>query len=171
MKKLLLTAALGISALFASPVSAQVSVNVNIGTQPSWGPAGYDHVDYYYLPEIESYYYVPTRNFVYLNGNRWTHAKHLPRRYNGYDLHRGRKVVMNSPRPYLQHRTHRSNYSYARYTPAVRQRVIYRDAPRNHYYSNKHSYRNNDHRGNGKHDYRRNDKHNGRGNHGGHGKH
>ena len=33
-------------------VSAQVKVgfSVNIGTQPEWGPVGYDHVEYYYLP-------------------------------------------------------------------------------------------------------------------------
>jgi hypothetical protein len=46
---------------------AQVRVNINIGSQPVWGPVGYDHVDYYYLPDIETYYYVPTRQFVYFN--------------------------------------------------------------------------------------------------------
>jgi hypothetical protein len=166
MKKLLLVAALGFSALLASPAKAQVSVNINIGAQPAWGPVGYDHVDYYYLPEIESYYYVPTRNFIYLSGNRWTHSRHLPGRYRGYDLHHGRKVVINSPRPYLQHRNYRSQYSYARYTPAVRQRVVYRDAPRERVYSNRHEYRRSD-----KHSGRRNDRHEGRGNHGGHGRH
>ncbi len=164
-------AALGFGALLASPAKAQVSVNVNIGAQPAWGPVGYSHVDYYYLPEIESYYYVPTGNFIYLSGNRWKHARHLPARYRGYDLHRGRKVVINSPRPYLQHRNHRAQYSYARYAPVARQRVVYRDAPREHRYSKKQDYRRNNNRGHNKHDNRKHYKHEGRGNHGGHGRH
>ena len=53
-------------------VPAQVSVYVNIGVQPLWGPVGYDYVEYYYLPEIECYYYVPRRQYVYLSNGRWT---------------------------------------------------------------------------------------------------
>jgi hypothetical protein len=117
MKKLLLMATLGVSALLASPAKAQVSVNINIGAQPAWGPTGYSHVDYYYLPEIESYYYVPTRKFIYYRENRWVHSNYLPSRYNNYDLRRGRKVVINSYRPYLQHNNYRNQYSYARYAP------------------------------------------------------
>lgn len=41
---------------------AQVSLNINIGSQPVWGPTGYDHVDYYYFPDIDAYYYVPLVN-------------------------------------------------------------------------------------------------------------
>jgi hypothetical protein len=131
MKRLLLLASLGFAALFASPAKAQVNVNVNIGSQPSWGPSGYDHVDYYYLPEVESYYYVPSRTFIYLNGNRWVKTKRLPARYQGYDLHRGRKVVINAPRPYLRHNNYRSQYGYASYSPdrVSRKRVVYRDYP------------------------------------------
>ena len=36
----------------ANTMQAQVSVNVNIGSPPAWGPAGYPSVDYYYLPVI-----------------------------------------------------------------------------------------------------------------------
>lgn len=93
------------------PAKAQVSLQINIGSQPNWGPRGYDYVDYYYLPEVESYYHVPTRQFVYLERNRWVHRKSLPKHYRNYDLHHGRKVVINQPRPYLQHRVYQSNYS------------------------------------------------------------
>jgi hypothetical protein len=131
MKRLLLLAGLGVAALFANPAKAQVNVNINVGSQPSWGPSGYDHVDYYYLPEVESYYYVPSRTFIYLNGNRWVKTKHLPARHRGYDLHRGRKVVINAPRPYLRHNDYRARYGYASYAPnrMSRQRVVYRDYP------------------------------------------
>jgi hypothetical protein len=35
---------------------AQVSVSVNIGSQPLWGPTGYDQAQYYYLPEYDAYF-------------------------------------------------------------------------------------------------------------------
>jgi hypothetical protein len=129
MKKLLLLAAIGITALLASPAKAQVSLSVNIGSQPDWGPSGYNHVDYYYLPEIESYYYGPTRKFIYFSGNHWVHADYLPGRYRSYDLRRGRKIVMNSERPYLQNRNYRSEYRYSSYRPERRE--YYREEPRN----------------------------------------
>jgi hypothetical protein len=153
MKKLLLMATLGLAALFTSPAKAQVSVNVNIGAQPAWGPAGYDHVDYYYLPEVETYYYVPSRTFIYYSGKRWVKTKHLPARYRGYDLHRGRKVVINAPHPYRRHHNYRSQYGYASYAPAhvSRQRVVYRDYPQpkhHHKKNNKHKHdREHGHRG------------------------
>jgi hypothetical protein len=90
---------------------AQVSVNVNIGAQPMWGPAGYASVDYYYLPDIECYYYVPRQQFVYLNGPNWVFAASLPARYRGYDLYGGYKVVCEGPRPYMHYREHRVNYA------------------------------------------------------------
>jgi hypothetical protein len=80
---------------------AQVNVNVNIGAQPLWGPTGYDVVEYYYLPDLQMYYYVPSHRFVYLNGSNWVFARSLPARYRGYDLYSGYKVVINEPKPYL----------------------------------------------------------------------
>ena len=32
-----------------------------------WGPGGYDHVDYYYMPDIDAFYKVPTRQFYYFD--------------------------------------------------------------------------------------------------------
>ena len=93
--------------------NAQVSVSVNIGAQPAWGPAGYTSVDYYYLPDIECYYYVPRRQFVYLSGPEWVFSASLPARYRGYDLYGGYKVVCEGPRPYMHYREHR--VTYARY--------------------------------------------------------
>jgi hypothetical protein len=111
MKKLILMALVASAAAIYQPAKAQVNLQINIGSQPNWGPRGYNHVDYYYLPEVESYYYVPTRQFVYLERNRWVHRKSLPARYRNYDLYNGRKVVINQPRPYLQHRTYQANYN------------------------------------------------------------
>ena len=72
MKKIILV----ITILFALIVSthkaqAQVSVgvNVNIGSQPVWGPVGYDYAEYYYMPDIDVYYFVPRHQYVYLSGS------------------------------------------------------------------------------------------------------
>ncbi|MDF2192552.1 hypothetical protein [Paraflavitalea sp. CAU 1676] len=91
--------------------NAQVSVSVNIGTQPMWGPVGYDRADYYYLPDVEAYYYVPRRQFIYLDAGRWIFAANLPGRHCNYDLYSGYKVVINEPRPYEHFYYHRDHYS------------------------------------------------------------
>ena len=88
----------------------RVNVNVNIGAQPVWGPVGYDYVDYYYLPDIETYYYVPTRQFIYLSNGNWVFAYGLPPMYRGFDLYSGYKVVVNRPRAYLYHDTYKVKY-------------------------------------------------------------
>jgi hypothetical protein len=135
MKRLIAIAILAFAAVSATPAKAQLSVNINIGAQPDWGPRGYNHVDYYYLPEVESYYYVPTRQFIYMDGSRWVHRESLPSRYRGYNLHNGRKVVINSDRPYLRHNDYRtryvSNYNYER--PS---RVVYRESYNKKEYKN-----------------------------------
>lgn len=113
MKKIVLLTGLFISVLFFSRTDAQVrlNVNVNIGSQPAWGPVGYNYVDYYYLPDIEVYYYVPTRQFIYLSGRNWVFSYNLPRAYRSYDLYSGYKVVINQPRPYLHHSSYRVKYT------------------------------------------------------------
>ena len=115
MKKFILIAAVGLASALYQPAKAQVSLSINIGAQPQWGPRGYDYVDYYYLPDINSYYYVPTRQFVYLERNRWVHRNYLPSRYHSYNLYKARKVVINRPHPYLERRVYRTNY-YSRPT-------------------------------------------------------
>lgn len=64
-------------------------------------------MDYYYLPDIQAYYYVPQRQFIYQEGGRWVFAASLPDRCRSYDLYRGYKVVVNEPRPYLRNDVYR----------------------------------------------------------------
>ena len=112
MKKIILGGIFLIAAASFKQADAQVrlNVNVNIGSQPVWGPVGYNYVQYYYLPDIESYYYVPRRQFVYLSGGRWIFSTSLPPAYRGYDLYSGYKVVINEPRAYQYYNTHRVKY-------------------------------------------------------------
>ena len=113
MKKLFILFGIGILGLIFIPTAskAQVSLQINIGSQPQWGPTGYNHVEYYYLPDIESYYYVPRKQFVYLSNGRWVFSTNLPSRYSGYNLYNGYKVVINQPRPYAHFNDHKSRYT------------------------------------------------------------
>ncbi len=133
MKKLFLFASILMVSLFSiNKVQAQVSLNINIGSQPVWGPTGYDHVDYYYLPAINAYYYVPTGQYIYLNGGRWVWVNNLPAQYNNFDLYGAYKVVINKPRPYLHNDIYLNKYSgYKNY---VGRQTIIRDSRDAKYY-------------------------------------
>lgn len=122
MKKLLVLGLLVTIGWIPYQAAAQVNVNVNIGSQPLWGPVGYDYVDYYYLPDVESYYHVPRRQFIYLQNNRWVFSSSLPSRYRGYDLYSGYKVVVNSRNPYRNF--DRDRVAYSRYRHSKGQQVI-----------------------------------------------
>ncbi len=113
MKSLLLAAVVtGASFFFANQSEAQVRVNVNLNMgRPSWGLPGNQVGDFYYLPEIDVYYDLHGRQFVYFDRGQWINAYELPYMYRGYDLARGYKVVVNEPRPYMYADRYRQRYS------------------------------------------------------------
>lgn len=113
MKKIILLLTVFFSGYTANDISAQFSlgVNVNIGSQPVWGPVGYDYVNNYYLPDIDVYYNVRKRQYVYLDRGQWIYASALPVRYRSYDLYNGYKVVINEDRPYRNAAMYRSKYA------------------------------------------------------------
>jgi hypothetical protein len=96
--------------MFCETTYAQVSFKINIVRQPIWGPVGYDHVDYYYLPDIQAYYYVTNHRYVYNENGRWISRSHLPPRYKDYDMYNARKVVINEPKPYMHHQENMAKY-------------------------------------------------------------
>lgn len=110
MKKILLAASILMGVLFFGKSQAQINISINIGNQPAWGPTGYNHVDYYYLPDINSYYNVNTAQYIYLQGNKWRYAKKLPNRYRNYDIYNSYKVVVNRQNPYQNNRLDIQNY-------------------------------------------------------------
>jgi hypothetical protein len=140
---------LGIFMLFVSnAVQAQLSVNVQIGTAPSWGPVGYASADYYYLPDIEAYYDIRKTQFIYLSRGNWIRSRDLPRMYRNYDLNRGYKVVLNDyhgSRPYASYRSHQKKY-YKGYK-GNHQRSI-GNGHENHNNNGKHGNKGNGHRNN-----------------------
>lgn len=104
---------LGIGLIFASEAHAQISVNLNIGTPPQWGPSGYSNARYYYLPDVEAYYDVQKSNFIYISGNSWVRRPQLPKHYRNYDLYNGYKVVMtdyHGNTPYIHFKEYKLKY-------------------------------------------------------------
>lgn len=104
---------LGMLVVAFSSVSAQVSVSINIGSPPQWGPADYMEVRYYYLPDVEAYYDVQTSVFIYYSYGSWIRRSTLPRRYRDYDLYHGYKVVMPDYRgeaPYSNFKDYKQRY-------------------------------------------------------------
>jgi len=127
MKKLVFAAAILVSCLSFKLANAQVhlSVGVNIGAQPEWGPVGYDHVDYYYMPDIGVYYDVPVHQYVYLDNGVWVHRAYLPARWRSYDVYHGYKVVVNRPNPWRYDADYRVRYAGYR---GRRDQVVIRDS-------------------------------------------
>jgi len=151
--------------LFASTANhAQISVNLSFGTPPQWGPVGYSHVQYYYLPDVQAYYDIQTTQFIYFGNGRWIRSSHLPNQYRNYDLYSGYKVVLNDyhgATPYNNFKSHKTKY-YKGYNNGYKE--TYKSA-------SNHNNGNNGNNGNGNH----NNGNNGNGNSGhgnnGHGKH
>lgn len=158
MKTLKLIAA-GIVLLFSSTaMRAQVSVNVNIGSPPAWGPAGYSATEYYYLPDVQAYYDIRQSQFIYLGGSQWIRSRNLPAQYRSYDLYHGYKVVLNDyhgSRPYTYFKNHKFKY-YKGYkgkpqkTIGVRKVVIHKDSYKRGNKGYGHQKNENNARGNGK---------------------
>ena len=112
--KTLKLAVFGIVLFFAGAAQAQVSVRLNIGNPPEWGPSGYSEARYYYLPDVEAYYDVQSSMFIYYEGRSWVHRSYLPTRYRNYDLYGGYKVVMrdyHGNTPYYNHKDYRTRYA------------------------------------------------------------
>lgn len=109
----------------STPTVAQkvaVSINVNL---PSWAPY-YDNanlVRYYYFPDIECYYDVMNREFIYMEDGEWMFGRSLPPVYRWFDLDNCFIVALNS-RVYEPWR--HFNY-YVSHYPRYYYRTVYRD--------------------------------------------
>ena len=112
MKRVFFLAAVLLSCLIYKPADAQfhISLGLNIHSQPEWGPVGYTHAEYYYMPDADAYYDVPNHQYVYFENNVWVHAGALPARYH-FDPYHSYKVVVNQHNPWEHHADIRAKYS------------------------------------------------------------
>jgi hypothetical protein len=111
MKKILVITAFFMTGMFCMPSFGQVTIRFNFVVQPDWGPEGYDYVEYYYFPDIEAYYHVPRREYIYLVNGNWVTKAYLPSHHRNFDLYKARKIVINDARPYAHHKEHKSRYA------------------------------------------------------------
>lgn len=139
MKKLLLVLgiAIGFSSLYNEAQAQHVSINININSQPAWGPVGYDYVDYYYFPDINVYYHVNSGRYHYLDRGRWIVSRYLPGIYANYDLYGLYKVVLNVNNPWKYNSRHRRDYR--RYV-GYRGQVVIRDSRDARYYNSRRNH-------------------------------
>lgn len=160
--------------LVTTAMHSQISVSVNFGTPPAWGPVGYSSVDYYYLPDVEAYYDIRESQFIYFGNGRWIRSARLPKKYSNYDLYHGYKVVLNDYHgrsPYANFNQHKVTYyrGYKGNPQKVYGKNYSKENRRNENRGNfehDNGNRGNEHNNNGNHD---NGNHGNKGN--GHGKH
>lgn len=97
----------------SNAIDAQVAVNINIGLPPVVVPVVHTQSDYYYLPDIESYYDIRQSKFIYFGNGHWIYSRSLPAHYRNYNLHTGYKVVLtdyHGRTPYHYFNTHKNKY-------------------------------------------------------------
>ncbi len=79
---------------------------------PVWAPDYYYGTRYYYFPDIETYYDLATRNFVYLNNGQWLFVEALPPIYSAFNLRNAFIVIVNRSvyNPWMHHHYYNSHY-------------------------------------------------------------
>jgi hypothetical protein len=111
MKKLMVILIILIVGLSYKTIFAQIAAKYNISSQPMWGPVGYEYVEYYYFPDIDMFYNVPKQKFISMQNGRWISRSYLSAHYNLYSC---RIVVINEPKPYLNHKDYKTIYAIAK---------------------------------------------------------
>jgi hypothetical protein len=79
---------------------------------PHWAPPVYSGIRYYYLPDIESYYDIHTREFIFLDHARWIYSREIPYMYRDFDLNTCFVVIVNSNiyQPWMHHQYYVSHF-------------------------------------------------------------
>lgn len=99
-------AMLGALALAVAPAAhAQINININ---PPSWGPPVAQGRQYYYIPEAQSFYDVPARQYVVSRNGKWIRTANLAG-YNPADFH---PVVVDyvGAQPWSRYDEYRARY-------------------------------------------------------------
>lgn len=135
MKKIAVIAAMFVMGVFITPIGkAQVSVQINIGSQPGWGPTGYDYAPYYYFPDYNFYYDVSRAQYIIPGRNNWTYIKNIPSSYR-FDPYNSYKVVVYRRNPYKNNSADKRNY--AKYKGQGSHQPMIRDSKAYKYYESK----------------------------------
>ena len=140
MKKLIAIAAMIFMGVAISPkAEAKINIQINIGSQPAWGPTGYDYAQFYYFPDYNFYYDISRGQYVVLQNRTWVYTSNVPTayRFNPYNAY---KVVLNQSAPYRQNSTHIR--SYAQYKGMGGRQVMHSQWQQSANNSNRNNYNN-----------------------------
>ena len=114
-----------------STVSYAQNIAVEAGIElPEWAPY-YENanlVQYYYFPDIECYYDVRNRDFIYLEDGQWMFGRTLPPVYSWFDLYNCFVVALD----YRVYEPWRHFHYYVAHYPRFYYRSVYKDIFSNH---------------------------------------
>jgi hypothetical protein len=93
--------------LFTGQTKAQTGTanNRNLSSR-----AGYTAGNYYYYPEIDTWYDIPNRRFVYFENGRWFYSDAISGKYRYYDIASAYKVQVTEKKPYQHADAYRQLY-------------------------------------------------------------
>ncbi len=129
MKKLAIISAIALSGLLYNTASAQIRIHLGLHFNPRpiyvparvvvqdqpvayTEPANYDgDEDYYYLPDVDSYYSVTDQCYYYNDGSNWVSAAYLPGAYRDFDWRNARRFEVRAPRPFMHNDYYRARYN------------------------------------------------------------
>jgi len=104
---------LSVSLLPSCDLYTYSTVGVQIRYEnPRWAPPYSAGVRYYYLPDIESYYDLSAREFVYLSNGQWYYSDSCPSNYAEFDLNNCFTIALdvNIYQPWMHHQYYVSHY-------------------------------------------------------------
>ncbi len=84
--------------LFTYQANAQFSLNVSLGSRPTYNNHHYyyeDNVSYYYLPEIEAYFDNREGVFIFMSTRGWVRSAYLPSHCNDYNIDNGVRIAID----------------------------------------------------------------------------
>ncbi|UPT70840.1 MAG: hypothetical protein M0D53_17620 [Flavobacterium sp. JAD_PAG50586_2] len=93
--------------------STNVKVRTTTVSAPVWAKAAPANVNYYYLPDINTYYDAPSKVYIYERDGKWVRTSTLPTRYRSYNLASGRTVYLTDYKgntPYTLYKVHKVKY-------------------------------------------------------------
>jgi hypothetical protein len=110
-------------------MAQRTEINVNIEL-PSWAPDYHNAnlVQYYYLPDIESYYDVRNHEFIYPEDGRWMFGRSLPPVYAWFDLNNCFIIALDA----RVYEPWRHFHYYLAHYPRFYYRSFYKDAYGDH---------------------------------------
>lgn len=93
--------------------TSNVKVQAAAASTPVWAKAAPANVNYYYLPDINTYYDAPSKVYIYQRDGKWVRTSTLPARYRNYNLASGQTVYLTDYRgntPYTLYKVHKVKY-------------------------------------------------------------